>query len=165
MQWHLIQSVVYMCTEIKNKNIPFHVLPYLWLKFLAWLGHCSLNYVLHLYKTYRWMKICHNPWGKKWRNSHESFSHNEGNWKSIVCITNEVSETPLNAQVWLPILRFTVSNTFFVIVQALLVSEIQSYPISYHKFSSYSPLLGSEEQHGNKSRFLPIFSQFLEVII
>lgn len=101
MQWHLIQSFVYMCTEIKNKNIPFHVLPYLWLKFLAWLGHSSLNNVLHLYKTYRWMKICHNPWGKKWRNSHESFSHNEGNWKSIVCITNEVSETTLNAQVWL----------------------------------------------------------------
>lgn len=67
----------------KNKNIPFYVLPYLWLKFLAWLGHCSLNYVLHLYKTYRWLKICHNPWGKEWRNSRETLSHNEGNWKIL----------------------------------------------------------------------------------
>lgn len=159
MQWHLIQSFVYMCTAIKNKNIPFHVLPYLWLRFQAWLGHCSLNYVLHVYKTYRWMKICHNPWGKKWRNSHESFFHNEGNWKSIVCITNEVSETTLNAQVWLPILRSTVSNTFFSDCPGF------TYPISYPKFSSFSPLLESEEQHRNKSRFLPIFSQFLEVII
>lgn len=124
MQWHLIQSFVYMCTAIKNKNIPFHVLPYLWLRFQAWLGHCSLNYVLHVYKTYRWMKICHNPWGKKWRNSHESFFHNEGNWKSIVCITNEVSETTLNAQVWLPILRSTVSNTFFFWLSRLYLSHL-----------------------------------------
>lgn len=70
----------------KNKNIPFYVLPYLWLKFLAWLGHCSLNYVLHLYKTYRWLKICYNPWGKEWRNSRETLSHNEGNWKSIAIL-------------------------------------------------------------------------------
>lgn len=126
MQWHLIQSFIYMCTVIKNKNIPFHVLPYLWLRFQAWLGHCSLNYVLHVYKTYRWMKICHNPWGKKWRNSHESFFHNEGNWKSIVCITNEVSETTLNAQVWLPILRSTVSNTFFFWLSRLYLSHLTS---------------------------------------
>lgn len=99
------------------------------------------------------------PMSKKWRNSHESFFHNEGNWKSIVCITNEVSETTLNAQVWLPILRSTVSNTFFSDCPGF------TYPISYPKFSSFSPLLGSEEQHRNKSRFLPIFSQFLEVII
>lgn len=129
----------------KNKNISFYVLPYLWLKFLAWLGHCSLNYVLHLYKTYRWMKICHNPWGKEWTNSHESLSHKEGNWKSIARITNEVSGSTLDAQVWFPILRSTVSNTFFsLIVQALLVLEIQSYPTPNHMLSSYRPLLISE---------------------
>lgn len=128
----------------KNKNIPFYVLPYLWLKFLAWLGYCSLNYVLHLYKTNRWLKICHNPWGKEWRNSRETLSRNEGNWKSISILQMRSLGVLLMHKSDFLFSDLLSPTLFFLIVQALFVLETLSYPTPNHMFSSYRPLLRSE---------------------